>query len=390
MFEIGLPMLLAITVWWLSTGVILYLDGLGRGSFRWSMAAATALSVAALVGLAWTGSWQTPAGAYIAFLCALMLWGWNEMAFLMGYLSGPRRTPCPPDAVGFRRFRYAAETLIDHELGILASAAVIAALTWGEPNQFGLWTFAVLWIMRLSTKLNIFLGAPNIPDEFLPAHMRYLSSYFRRRPMNGFFPFAITAATLFTAFLVHMALVFSETSFAQTGYLLLTTLMALAILEHWLLYVPISATKLWSWGLASHRGTGHAQQESGAAADLHADRRAPFRQETSQPDGASPGQIATSVDAGLLTSWSADISRPCDPRELRLVLDAVVGGLFGQVERVDGAARSSDGWLRFAVADGRATLDKIKIFEDRQGRVTAVGRAFDRERLGAAFAACAA
>jgi hypothetical protein len=91
-----------------------------------------------------------------------------------------------------------------------------------------------------------------------------------------------------------------------------------------------------------------------------------------------------------LTSWSADISRSCDPHELRLVLDAVVGGLFGQVERVDGAARSSDGWLRFAVADGRATLDKIKILEDRQGRVTAVGRAFDRERLGAAFAACAA
>jgi G3E family GTPase len=91
-----------------------------------------------------------------------------------------------------------------------------------------------------------------------------------------------------------------------------------------------------------------------------------------------------------LTSWSVDISRPCDPRELRLVLDAVVGELFGQVERVDGAARSSEGWLRFAVADGRATLDKIKILEDRQGRVTAVGRAFDRERLGAAFAACAA
>ena len=395
MFEIGLPMLLAITVWWLSTGVILYLDGLGRGSFRWSMAAATALSVAALVGLALTSSWQTPAGAYIAFLCALMIWGWNEMAFLMGYLSGPRRTPCPPDATGWRRFRYATETLIDHELAILASGAVIAALTWGEPNQFGLWAFAVLWIMRLSTKLNIFLGAPNIPDEFLPAHMRYLSSYFRRRPMNGFFPFAITAATLFTAFLVHLALVFSETSFAQTGYLLLTTLMTLAILEHWLLYVPISATKLWSWGLASHRAPGKAQQGSSAPAELQADRRQLDRHGAGQPDGTWPGQAGMgqagmAPEAGSLISWSADIIRPCDPRELRLVLDAVVGGLFGQVERVDGAARSSEGWLRFAVADGRATLDKIKIFDDRQGRVTAVGRAFDRERLGAAFAACAA
>jgi putative photosynthetic complex assembly protein 2 len=363
MLEIGLPLLLAIFVWWLSTGVILYLDGLGRSSFRWSMAGASLLSVAALAGLWVTSSWETPSGAYIAFLCALMIWGWNEMAFLMGYLSGPRKTPCPEGATGFRRFRYATETLIDHELAILASAVIIAALTWGGSNQFGLWTFAVLWIMRLSTKINIFLGAPNIPEEFLPAHFKYLASYFRRRPMNGFFPFAITAATLFTAFLTHMALPFSSTDFEKVGYLLLTTLMGLAVLEHWLLYVPLSATRLWSWGLKSH------EKQAAAAVDA----------------SATPGR-----PPAALVTWTADLNRPCNPSELSRVLNAVITGDFGQVERIDGMVQVLDGWLRFAVADGQASLDRIAPFGSRQSHVTAVGRSFDRERLGAAFAACAA
>jgi putative photosynthetic complex assembly protein 2 len=363
MSEIGLPVILAILVWWFSTGVILYLDGLGRASFRWSMAGASALALAALVALHATADWTTPAGAYIAFLAALTIWGWNEMAFLMGFLAGPRRTPCPPDARGFLRFRYAAETLIDHELAIVASGAAMAAVTWGEPNQFGLWTFAVLWIMRLSTKINIFLGAPNIPDEFLPEHLRYLSSYFRRRPMNGFFPFAITAATLLTAFMVHMAVHAQSTPLEQTGYVLLTTLMALAVLEHWLLYVPLSATRLWSWGLSSHRRRREQRQARLAA--------------------------GTGADAAMV-SWSADLAGPCDALQLGLVLDAVAVGAFGEVDRLDGTAPLKDGWLRFAVADGQATLDRVAILDTRQARVTAIGRAFDRERLGAAFAACAA
>lgn len=363
MLEIGLPLLVAIFVWWLSTGVILYLDGLGRASFRWSMAGATVLSAAALGGLYVTSTWQTPAGGYIAFLCALMVWGWNEMAFLMGYISGPRRVPAEPGSVGLARFRQASDTIIDHEIAILASGVLIGILTWGAPNQFGLWTFAILWVMRLSTKINIFLGAPNIPDEFLPAHLAYLASYFRRRPMNGFFPFAITLATLFTAFLVHMAFAADASTFERVGYMLLTTLMALAVLEHWLLYVPISATRLWGWGLKSH-------QKATGSPDASAEQ--------------APQQSAS------LVSWSADLSRPCDPARLSRVLNAVLTGDFGQVVRLDGTAWVSDGWMRFAVADGQASLDKMMSMGTRQARVTASGPDFDRERLQAAFAACAA
>jgi putative photosynthetic complex assembly protein 2 len=365
MTDIGLPVLLAIAIWWLSTGVILYLDGLGRSSFRWSMLAATGLAAAALVVLAVTSTWETPAGAYLAFLAALMIWGWNEMAFLMGYVSGPRREPCPPYASERERFRYATETLIDHEIAILASGVLIGVATWNGPNQFGLWTFAILMVMRLSTKLNIFLGAPNIPEEFLPEQMRYLASYFRRKPMNWLFPFSITFATLFTAFLVHKALHPAASDFETVGYTLLTTLMALAVLEHWLLYIPVSATKLWGWGLASHRRQSAAQV-------------------------AAPSAAPTIIDRAELTSWTADLNQTCDAKALGHLLDNVVVGAFGRVERLDGAAQIKTGWLRFAVEHGQASLDHVPRLDLPQGRVTAIGHAFDKERLRAAFAACAA
>ncbi len=368
MSDMGLPVLLAILVWWASTGVILYLDGLGRSSFRWSMVGATALSLLAIVALHLTSGWNTPAGAYIAFMCALTVWGWNEMAFLMGFLSGSRRTPCPPDATGFKRFRYASETVMDHELGIVASGVVIAVATWGAPNQFGLYAFAILWIMRLSTKLNIFLGAPNIPDEFLPQHLRYLASYFRRRPMNGLFPFSITGATLLTGFLMLLSFDAQATPFERTGYVLLTTLMALAVLEHWLLYVPLNATRIWAWGLKSHERTAKVNLVATPTV-LQDNERAP--------------------NALSMSTWSVDLSGPCDPRALSSVLDAVIFGTFGHVERLHGAARTGDGWLRFTVTDGCASVDKVAQLDTRHARVTATGRAFDGEKLSAAFAACA-
>ena len=42
MLEYGLPVLYALFVWWFSTGVIIYLDGLPVRTFRWSMLGATA------------------------------------------------------------------------------------------------------------------------------------------------------------------------------------------------------------------------------------------------------------------------------------------------------------------------------------------------------------
>lgn len=256
MFEIALPIAFAIFVWWFSTGIVLLLDGLPRTTFRWSHLVSTALALGAFAGLLHTAPQTSVAGAYCAFTCALLVWGWHELSFLTGWVTGPRQRAADPGARGWPRFRQAFAAVLWHELAILASGVAIAAATWRQPNQVGAATFAVLWVMRISAKLNIFLGVRNLSLSLLPPHLKYLGSYFRRRPMNRLFPFAVSAATAVAALVIADALSFAPGSAPFAGSLLVATLLVLAIVEHWLLVLPIDATALWHWALQhSRRGT---------------------------------------------------------------------------------------------------------------------------------------
>jgi putative photosynthetic complex assembly protein 2 len=247
-----LPILFALFLWWFSTGVILYLDGLPRRTFPWSMAGITALSMAALYGVVATAQDTSIGAAYLAFTCGLVIWGWHETSFLMGYVTGPRREPCAADCVGWARFRAALQTIVHHELAILFTAMVLLGLTWNSPNQLAMWTFVVLWAMRLSAKLNVFLGVPNLTEEFLPEHLHYLRSFLAKRPMNPLFPVSVTLGTALGALLAHAALAAPGSSFEATALVLLATLVALAILEHWFMVLPVPDAALWSWALRSH------------------------------------------------------------------------------------------------------------------------------------------
>jgi G3E family GTPase len=91
-----------------------------------------------------------------------------------------------------------------------------------------------------------------------------------------------------------------------------------------------------------------------------------------------------------LTSWSTVLHAPCDEAGLQNVLEAVAEGRFGQVERMKGVVRSSAGWLRFDVAGGLPSMAQFAPHGKESGRVVAIGRYVDEERLRAAFKACAA
>jgi putative photosynthetic complex assembly protein 2 len=261
MADFALPALFALFIWWFSTGAILWLDGLPVRTYRISMAGATLVVAAALWGLSASSADASVLGAYCAFSCGLLAWAWQEMAFLMGYATGPSRAPCPADATGWRRFTLALRAILYHELAIIAGAVAVVAVTWGQPNQVGTWTYLLIWGMRQSAKLNVFLGARNLSENFLPPHLRYLGSFFLRRPMNLLFPFAVTLATLLTALLFHRALAPGATEFQAAGFTFLGTLAALATLEHWFLVLPIPAEALWNWGLRSREAPKPAQPE---------------------------------------------------------------------------------------------------------------------------------
>jgi len=248
-----LPVLFCLFAWWFSTGAVLFLDGLPQRTFRWSLGGASVAMAAAFYWLAKSSADASVNGAYVAFASGLVIWGWHEMSFLLGVVTGPRREACPAEAAGLRRFRYAVDAILYHELAILVTALLMAALTWGGPNQVGVATFLILWAMRLSAKLNIFFGVLNLSEDFLPKQLQYLKSYFTKKPMNLFFPISIMASTCVSVLLGQHAAATDASDFQRAGYAFLTTLMALAILEHWLLVLPIPVEKLWSWGMSSHR-----------------------------------------------------------------------------------------------------------------------------------------
>ncbi|HPM65634.1 MAG TPA: putative photosynthetic complex assembly protein PuhE [Piscinibacter sp.] len=273
LLNVALPVLFAVFVWWFSTGIVLLLDGLPRTTFRWSHLLSTLLGLGAFVGLAHTAPQTTPAGAFCAFTCALLVWGWHELSFLTGWVTGPRQHAADPGAQGWQRFVQAVQAILWHELAILASGLMIVAITWGAPNQIGTQTFAVLWVMRISAKLNVFLGVRNLSIELLPSHLAYLASFFRKRAMNLLFPVSVSASTVIAVWMVNEALDSAAGGARAIGLLLVATLLWLAILEHWLLVLPLQATALWQWAMRNRDGAAPAAPEPLSIAPMDADEK---------------------------------------------------------------------------------------------------------------------
>ena len=248
-----LPALYTLFVWWFSTGAILYLDGLPRRTYKWSMLWATVLAAVAFVGIVATADDTRATGAYLAFTGAIVIWAWKEMAFLMGFVTGPRRTPCPPGVHGWRRAGYALQAILWHEFALLALGIAVIGLTWGRPNPVAACTFATLWVMRLSAKLNVFLGVRNLNEEFLPEHLRYLGSYFRRRNMNRLFPLSLIASGALALGVWQHALAEGTHAFGAMASTFVATLITLAVLEHVFMMAPLPTQRLWRWGMRSRQ-----------------------------------------------------------------------------------------------------------------------------------------
>ena len=242
-----LPLLFATVLWFVATGFVLWLDRLPSRTWPASLVGATVASGFAMGGIIMVAPETGPAAAYAAFACALVLWGWHELSFLMGFVTGPNRGACPEGATGFRRFRLAAATLIHHEVAMFATVVVLVAATWGQPNQTATLTFVLLFVMRLSAKLNIFTGVPHLSTEMMPDHMRYLASYFRIRPASGFFAASLVAIAGLAAWLGRAAMM--AEGGAATVYALAFALVVLAFIEHGFLVVPWQDSRLFRWAI---------------------------------------------------------------------------------------------------------------------------------------------
>jgi putative photosynthetic complex assembly protein 2 len=246
-----MPIAYTLFAWWFSTGAILYLNGLPRWTHPWTMLSATVLLGIALIGLAATRDDTRVTGAYLAFTCTLLVWAWQELAFLLGYVTGPRRTALPVGSTGWRRAGYALQALLHHELALIVLGISVVALTWRGANPTGVAAFTIFWVMRQSAKLNVFLGVRNLSENFLPNHLRYLQTYFRRAPMNPLFPLSVIMSSWFAMLVWQAAAAPGVGDFEATTLTFSGTLLSLAILEHWFMVLPLPTQALWNWGFRS-------------------------------------------------------------------------------------------------------------------------------------------
>ena len=254
MAAVAAAILYAVFVWWFSTGIVMLLV-LRRRAIRTSLVGAALVFPVSLYLLAKSSGQSGLAGVYVAFTAAILLWGTQEIAFLTGFVTGPRPLPCPPGARGLARVGYALGAILYHELALIGSAIAVFAVTWGGANQVGTLTFCVLWVMRVSAKLNLFFGVPVLNDGFLPEPIAFVRSYFRRARVNDFFPLSVLLSSLVACGLVIAALDPAALTASTVGYSLAAMLTVLAILEHLFMLVPLPLDKLWQWS-ARRRPTG--------------------------------------------------------------------------------------------------------------------------------------
>lgn len=246
--DYALPIAYALCLWWFSTGLIFYLDQLPVRTFRWSMAGGTGLLLISLYVIWSSGADTSLWGVYASFTAGVLAWGWQELSLYTGFVTGPRKHRCAAGCSGIRHFGHAIGVNLWHEIAIIVVAAVIAALSWGSDNQWGLWSYLLLWVMHLSARLNVFLGVRNVSEEFVPAHMEVLKSFLTRKPMNLLFPVSVTGGTIGAVLLFQEALAATDQAEA-VGLSLLAALAGLAVIEHWLLMLPLPVEKLFRWSL---------------------------------------------------------------------------------------------------------------------------------------------
>lgn len=248
--------LAAVFLWWFSTGAILWrvraADNRGAGAHRASVVWGLPVLALGLLGARLSFDLGSAAGVYLGFVSALVVWGWIELAFLSGLLTGPNARPCPPGVQGWPRFARAVGTIAWHELALAMTTLALIHAAWGAANPFAAWTFAMLFLARVSAKLNLFFGVPRINTEFLPRTLSHLPSHFRLAPMNGFFPLSVTILSFAAACWLERT-VAAGAGWEVAGFSLLLTITLLALLEHWFMVLPVPDQKLWRWMMPAPR-----------------------------------------------------------------------------------------------------------------------------------------
>ena len=238
-----------IFMWWISTTLILALTRKhGTVNNINTMILLTIVLVLGFLLLIYSRNVTTVVSAYTGFVSIMMIWAWQETAFLVGWITGNRKSKCPKDAKGVRRAWLAFQTISYHELTLVIMGFSIWVITKDAINDIAFETFLVLWVMRLGAKINVFLGVRNFYEEFLPKKISYLTSYFKRKSYNPLFPFLLALTSIVDMLFWYNAVTTAD-SFERTSSTIIAALLGLGIVELILMMLPFQLDRIWRLGL---------------------------------------------------------------------------------------------------------------------------------------------
>ena len=241
------PFMVTIMIWFVATGLVAWADNRDATTFPKSLLIGGIGGICGLLLILFVSQSVSVLAVYAAFVGALMVWGWHEIGFLTGAAAGPRRVPASPGLTGARRFAEASATVIHHEVVLAITALVLISLSWNMPNQIGATVFVLLFGLRLSAKINMFVGVPNSTAEMLPPHLDYLKTYFGRNRMTWLLAGSVVAIVAIAMWFGSLAMAAEIGSAEMVGASLLTTLCLLGALEHVFLALPFRDGMLWGW-----------------------------------------------------------------------------------------------------------------------------------------------
>jgi len=236
--------LFVIALWWLGTGLVLVLQQRLNSASRLNKIALACATLVSLSGIYITSTSLSESAQFFGFTSAVVLWGCIELSYYLGFITGLHCRPCPENVTTWKRFRLALGASIWHELLVLSLGFILIVSQHDAINTIGLNTYLVLWLMRWSAKLNLFLGVPNFSTAWFPERLEHVASYIKTGSISPFYFISVLGASTIVVQLLHKA----NQIDVQHPYLYImpAVLLILAVVEHLFMVVPFQDLKMWN------------------------------------------------------------------------------------------------------------------------------------------------
>ncbi len=248
---IWLALFVTLSLWWLFTGLALISAHQNPPIKNLLFGLSTVVAIVCLSSVPYIAADTSLLAVFVGFLFALLIWAWLELMFLMGVVTGPNKSSAPPGLGLGQRFKLALSTMIHHEVAVISVIGLTLFLGGNQPaNPIVFFVLLLLWLMRCSTKLNLFFGVRHFNNGWLPERHKHVVTYISVGKNSALMAPSALLAAVFAVLLFSRAFATDDASAALNLFLLAWVAM-LAAIEHVFLMYRVGEEALWRWAVKS-------------------------------------------------------------------------------------------------------------------------------------------